>query len=504
MIANKAQAHYRQNSSKRDIILKARQLGFSTEKLLEYLDDTITNKNVNTAIIAHTKEKVQTLFEIVKLAYKHLPDLLRPRVSFDNRNELYFPDINSKIYVTIDTRSEMVHDLHISELAFMKRAEDVLLAAFESVPDTGTISIESTANGMSGAMYEIWQDEQSEFKKHFYNWLWDDTYRLATHKTFDELKAEYKSLALEYGLIQDAVKRFNLDKEQLNFYILKTRRHRRKVKQEYPLTAEEAFLAAGRNVFSDYALQKHQAISPIDKKWGDVSIWEYPLKGFNYVIGCDPSEGTGNDNAVIEVINAYTGYQAAEFARNDVPPNELGNSLLAIASFYNHGLIVPEINFGLSTLDKIKTTYYNIYSREVFDKRIHQKRTSLGWRTTGTSKPKLVSDLDEAMREGYITINSAEALKECRTFVKTENAGRYGFGAEGTKKDDRVIALGLCIQGVKYLPSFKPPKTEAEIQLERWIEEKQLSKHFSEQEVSRVINGKYRPYYKIRGLNNVQ
>jgi len=472
--ANKAQADYRKKRTKRDLILKARQLGFTTEKVIEYLDETIFNENTTTAIIAHRREKVQSIFEIVKLAFKYLPDLLKPRVSYDNKNELTFPDINSKIYVTMDTRSETVHNLHISEIDFMRNPQDILLAALESVPDSGTISIESTANGI-GVLYDLWNDKDSEFKKHFYNWLWDKDYKIKTDKSFEELKREYKILAEEYELIEDAPDRFSMTKEQLAFYIKKIRRHKRKVVQEYPLTDREAFISSGKNVFLQSTLQKHNPIKPIEVRFGNEYIWEKPLKGFYYVIGVDTSEGLGKDNAVIEVFNAHTGFQALEFASNDIEPSELGKHVIRIGKEYNNALVVPEINgSGISTVDKIKLVYPNIYRREVLDSRTKELKKSIGWRTTGKTKPKLINDLAEAIREKDLIINSEELLKEMKTFVRTEESGKNGYGAEGGKKDDRVIATALALQGIKYIPSLKPPKTEAQLRFERYIEEKRL------------------------------
>ena len=116
---NSAQLDYLNKATGRDIILKARRLGFSTICLIEKLDYTLTHKNTNAAIIAHERDKVTKLFEIVRLAFEQMPAELKPRVSYDNRNELYFPDLNSKITVALDTRSETVHNLHVSEIAFL-------------------------------------------------------------------------------------------------------------------------------------------------------------------------------------------------------------------------------------------------------------------------------------------------------------------------------------------------------------------------------------------------
>ncbi len=50
-------------------ILKARQLGFTTARLIERLDDMIPAPNMNAALIAHEPDTVVKLFAIVKRAF---------------------------------------------------------------------------------------------------------------------------------------------------------------------------------------------------------------------------------------------------------------------------------------------------------------------------------------------------------------------------------------------------------------------------------------------------
>jgi len=504
---NLAQEDYNNNKVDLNIILKARQHGFSTDGLLDLLDRTISTKHTNSAIVSHEQKNVQTLFEIVKRGYENLPDQLKPRVSFDNRNELYFPELDSKIYVTLDTRGHTVHNLHVSEVAFIKNAEERMTGILESVPRGGRITLESTANGMGGMFYEEWNNPHGQFKKHFYNWMWAEEYRVPTDKMMDELDAEYRELSVKYGTIADIRTRYMLDKEQFNFYIQKVRRHKQYVMQEYPTTVTEAFIAAGRNVFHIADLNKHVLLNPIQRIYGDVLVWEQPLKGFKYVIGCDVAEGLGGDYSTIEVLNAHTGEQVAEYRSNHIPPDMLGTMLINLGKYYNNALLVIEVNnHGRSVIDGIKRKYANIYRRETFDKVTREKTEALGWRTTGTSKPMLVDVMEEAIRHEDVKVRSEELMKELKVFVQTDEQGKQGYGAEGTAHDDLVIAFGLAIQGIRHTPKAKKPETIAETKLKKYINQHGLPTNFrsedvrptSEQNHATILTGRNRGHSGLR------
>lgn len=477
---NLAQTNYALRKGNRNLILKARQLGFTTDCLLDFFDSTITEPNTHTAIVAHKQDKVVKLFEIVKRAYENMPAGLKPKVSFDNRNELYFPEIDSKIYVTMDSRGETVHNLHVSEAHFIKNAEEMLAGTLESVPKNGHINLESTGNGVAGYFYDEWETKDSEFKKHFYNWLWDADYQEETDKSLEDLENDYRQLSIRFGTIPDIVSRFALSKQQLAWYIGKVRRHKELVVQEYPTTPLEAFLASGRNVFHMADLQKHQALAPIERKYGDLLIWEKPLKNFRYTIGVDASEGRGGDNAVICVLNAYTGEQVAEYASNTTPPDKLAHLAMEIGHMYNNALIVPESNnHGHAVIQILRPRYANVYRRETMDETTKEKNYIMGWNTSGMTKPLLVDNLEEAVREKTTSIKSEDTLKEMKIFVQTDTSGKLGYGAEGSGKDDRVIAYGLAIQGIKDTPRQKKLEGAVEKKMREYAERHGIPKNYA-------------------------
>lgn len=111
---NPAQFDYLKQETPRDIILKARQLGFSTLKLLTYLDRTLFTPNTTTCIMAHRKETMERLFRMIKFAYDMYPrDIPKLPAKYDNKNELFFPDFNSTIYVSLEARGDTIHNLHV-------------------------------------------------------------------------------------------------------------------------------------------------------------------------------------------------------------------------------------------------------------------------------------------------------------------------------------------------------------------------------------------------------
>lgn len=145
------------------IILKARQLGVTTDRLLDGLDDCILKTNQNIVITAHNREKQKEIFQKVKYSYQKVPEALKtdkgirykPKPKYDNVNELYFPNNNSKIQVSLDSRSGTPSKLHITELAFRADAREMMAGTLPSMPKQSDIVIETTANGVGNYFYEM-------------------------------------------------------------------------------------------------------------------------------------------------------------------------------------------------------------------------------------------------------------------------------------------------------------------------------------------------------------
>ena len=142
----------------RVIILKARQMGFSTETEAVIFHDTVTRENVNSAIITHKSEATDNLFNMTKLFYDELPEGMQPMIKKSNSKELLFenptsdkkakkrrPGLRSKIKCFTAgakgvARSDTITNLHVSEYAFWEGKKGVskaqtLSGALQAVPN---------------------------------------------------------------------------------------------------------------------------------------------------------------------------------------------------------------------------------------------------------------------------------------------------------------------------------------------------------------------------------
>ncbi|MBO7254497.1 MAG: hypothetical protein J6V36_04255, partial [Clostridia bacterium] len=178
----------------RIIILKARQMGFSTLSEALIFHSTVTRENVNSQIIAHTGESTSNLFNMSKLFYDELPSFMKPMLKASNAKELIFenptkkqkekrenPGLRSKIKCTTANasgvgRSDTLTNLHVSEYAFWEGDKrGTLTGLMQAVPNLkGTmVIIESTANGFDDfkAMWDSAVRGESDFVPLFFPWF---------------------------------------------------------------------------------------------------------------------------------------------------------------------------------------------------------------------------------------------------------------------------------------------------------------------------------------------
>ncbi len=240
-----------------NIVLKARQLGFSTFIQIFILDACLFNSNIRAGVIAHTRDDAETIFnDKIKFAYDCLPRWLKDEISTqgDSASKLTFNN-GSSIRVGTSLRSGTLQYLHVSELGkiakkYPEKAREIKTGALNTVHNGQFVFIESTAEGRGGLFYDICtaaielKDQckkliETEFKFHFFPWFLDDRYEIdADHVQLTSTeKAYFDGLENEHGI--------KLTKQKKAWYVMKWRQQKLgesdDMKQEFPSTPEEAF-----------------------------------------------------------------------------------------------------------------------------------------------------------------------------------------------------------------------------------------------------------------------
>lgn len=481
----------------RIIILKARQMGFSTMTEAVCFHDTVTNPYRKSLIIAHEDQASQNLFNMFKTYYFNLPEALMPMRKKNNSQELVFenptmddlerrrnPGLLSSIKVATAGnkgagRSDTIHFLHASEVAFWQDAKTTVTGLFQTVPSLPetTIILESTANGVGGYFYETWKgavNGDNDFVPLFFAWFEEPNYRIEFDS--EEEKEEFIKEVNHSYTDSTGVTIHTEEYELLNMYPqityeqLKWRRwciknncygDLEKFHQEYPAYPEEAFIASGRPRFDTSVLKKYRMAvkDPIEQcflkdngfsitkeisKSGYVSIWKYPEQGKYYTIGADVAEGTIEG----DYSNAYVLDENCDVVarwRGHIDPDLFGEELVSLSRYYNDAYLgIESNNHGLTTIKAVqRKEYHNLYYTKTHDKITDQITQKVGWRTDSRTKPLMIDKMAEFIRKRLIGMPDMELINECLTYIIDDKGGT---NAQVGCHDDTVMSLAIALQ----------------------------------------------------------
>lgn len=459
---------YRKRKPIRIIILKARQMGFSTETEAIIFKNVVTHHNYNAGIVAHKEDSTTNLFNMSKRMLEYLPEDIRPEQKKSNAKELVF---NNDMGTGLDSRikcmtaggkgigrSDTFTALHLSELAFWEGDKKVtmtgLLQAVPNTPDS-MIIIESTANGYE-YFKEMWDRAvagESDFYPLFIGW--------------NELK-EYSMPYTGFNLTQEErelKEQYNLTLEQLTWRRWCIQNNCsgdiNQFKQEYPICPEEAFLSTGNCYFNKENIINRINTAPeplvrgkftcyydgirirnqkfLEQEEGNIKIYEYPEKRVPYVLGGDTA-GEGSDYFTAHVINNITGKQVAVLKQqyNEI---EYVKQVYCLGMFYNCALVGLENNFSTYPTQKLmELNYPNQYVRKKEDQYNNKYEKSYGFKTTSITRPYILGLLQEIIHNNTDVIQDKETLREMLTFIVNDK-GRAE--AEEGYHDDLVMALAI-------------------------------------------------------------
>lgn len=448
-----AQREFNRKRTGRDIVLKARQVGFTTFEQARDVWFFLTRPG---ARVTATCQSITDHGPSKNLSanYRIFFDSLRRRgldlkFQTETATEWVLPDQSrlrieeagaSKAAAEKKGRSGTVTRLHLTETAFYEYADDTLNALIECVPgpETGSeIVSESTPNGAAGCYFDQCQSArsgESGYTFHFLPWFSHPEYAAAVPdgETIEPRTPREKQL-VELGC----------EPSQLLWFRRKVAQKGQDLTdQEYPTDADTCFLVSGRAFFDairtkELLTQCREPIEVVEVRgngaYGTLRIWHQPVRGQNYVLALDTSEGTGGDRGAGIVFERGTGRHMATLW-GQFKPWELARAGAGVGARYNDAEIAVERNNHghacLRALD-IEQSYSPIW---------YDRDDKPGWNSTQVSRTAALDSLEQAHRGGEWVTHDADVIGEVRTFIINDDG--KAEAAPGAH-DDLVIASAI-------------------------------------------------------------
>lgn len=419
---NRAQVHFQANRTRRDLILKARQLGFSTFIQGEMFRRTVTGTRA-TMTLAHDADTTSKLRLMADRFYTHCRfGDLQPLRKYANASLTTYPEFDSTAAIAtagnVETgRGGTYSDFHGSEVAFWKDAERLIAGAMQGGnPD---VVLESTPNGAQGFFYEKCMEAlsgDSIWKLHFYPWWWDAKYRIAlAPDEVMEYSDEERALVTKHGL----------SFEQIKWRRSKRRELGRLFAQEYPEDPITCFLTSGNSYFGDLT---GVFTAPMNAVY---------IEGHDYTAGLDFGQTT--DFTAMPVFDTTTKQQVDLLHINRLEWSEIRNRIKATYDKWRlQNLLAEKNSIGGPNIEELQKMGVNVIP---FD-------------TTNESKAAVMSNMNEQLHNGGWQLMDIPVQKhEFNTFVAVQlPSGAWRLAADGEGHDDIVMgdALGLWLATASY------------------------------------------------------
>lgn len=531
------------------VVIKSRQLGMSQLGCAIAAWKCLFRSNQDALIISEDDDKTEALWDKYTLPiYRQLPWFLRPNASSISIKKGIILDTDPKETSVVGLRSSIkivaanstgqvgqgrkLNMFHGSEFTSWPMFNDIIERGIENAlyEHEDTIAIlESTAKGSGTKTHAFWKKMAdlglaAKWETVFLPYFMDRTHVMAPHKGWvlgEKAKKRRETVAINwvrcdnkachryfnrvYGhedhtdkkcrfCGQGTFKPYNISDQQL--YWIEHREVNasdpRIVMQEQAITAEEAFVVFGDQVFSDTAIgyaaytANKSALNPpyvgffdkngrfhgykensLDRKCcihqctadhvkddNTVKIWDMPIEGASYYMGVDVGSGIKKDYTVAFVIKRGNGtpdIHVATWRDNSVDPYNASYTVNRLGRFYNDAQIAVEYTgIGASTADALKNNlqYPNVYRRKISGDFMRAQGNGLHFLTNAATKPKIITTMERWLKDELLVIRDPILVGEMKTFVRVEGTKKTEADTSSNETafhDDYIMAamIGL-------------------------------------------------------------
>ena len=457
------------------MVLKARQIGITWLAAGYALWKLLTLPGTRALVVSINEDEaikvVNRLFDM----FNSLPEHLRfdAQIAKPTRGarpttliEFVFPDgrISSVVGLPSTRRAghgETATIVLLDEYARHEYAHESWKAMFPTADSGGQIIVISTANGVS--------NEQTG-EGNFFHHLWVNAESYGVDQQFlawdlhpDRDEAWYARNARALPAADRA--------------------------EQYPRNPEDAFINTGECWFDLEALAwfSEHAVLAEDKRmrfivndsgakakihWSEkgwIRVYAKPEETHSYAIGADVATGRGFDYSCAYVIDLTSMAIAAELHAK-IDADEYAEQLHYLGRWYGSARIAIEMGGGfgepviISLRDgrKGRPHYPKLYRHAIADRSDMHQLANYGFPMNQKTRPQVINQIEQAIRERSIPALPRTLIMECRTFVrqKTLPSPRALDGSN----DDRVMAFGIGLELYRQYGThehrYKPPKRQ--------------------------------------------
>ena len=419
------------HNNRYSISMLARQTGKSTCAAGYLLWYAMFNPDQTILIAAHKYSGASEIMQRIRFAYETLPDFIRAGVTAYNKGSLEF-DNGSRIVAQSTTentgRGLSISLAYLDEFAFVRPniAKEFWTSLSPTLATGGKCIITSTPNMDDDQFAQIWRDankNQDEFGNSTNEGINGFAHYLATWEVHPDRDQEWADV--EQGKIGEE-------------------RFRREHKCE--------FIAFDETLIDSIKLSNMEARDPYAIS-GQVRWYDPVAKGKLYMIGLDPSLGTGGDNSAIQVYSMPGMKQVAEWMHNRTTVQGQIKILREIAQFIESETNGDcEIYYSMenNTLGEAALVVVEETGEENFpgtflsETRSHgnAKRYRRGFTTTHKAKINACAKLKYWVETEKLEIASKPLLRELKTFIARGNS----YAAKDGEHDDLVMSLNLIVR----------------------------------------------------------
>lgn len=445
------------HKNQNNIVLKSRQMGLSVITSGFIAWKVIFNYDESVLIVANKGDSAVRMLDTVRRFLDYLPAFLLPAQRPENNTKKIRFSNNSWVKAVASSkdagRGEALTMLVMDETAFIEHSDQIWTAAGGALSVTqGKCIMLSTPRGTGGLYHRTWtaaKKQENDFVMSELHW-----------KLHPVLSKDMEERTDEFGKKYIWSPWYEQQCEKNGYDMVK-------IAQELDLSFE----GSAAMVIESHILEKYekdcQGIKPtcwfdyklegnnfVTDRQTSFLVWEKPKEKTNYILAADVGRGDGSDYSTIQIINADSLVQVAEY-QGKIASDVFASVIYKAGKEYNNAFVAIECNsFGLVTALILKK-YLRYDSNRIYHsksvKKIYLRYPGFdsvdenaeipGFQTTMKSRPLVIGSITKHMRSGEIKINSTRLLDEFKTFVFDGDKAQHSRGYH----DDLIIALGIAL-----------------------------------------------------------